>query len=134
MRRAIKTVGLFVAVAACLVLLLGWDVCGYAPIPSIRGRLDAERDVSKGRYRVLGYGLPAPWRANYQSLLLKKYGVQFHAVAGCIVSKAQVDYVAAYDQVSENAAKRRFGRDIFEEASNEASQEWKLGTAQAGAR
>jgi len=57
-------------------------------------------------------------------LLRQRYGIEYRAVAGCIVSRSLVDYVDGYDSVSAAAAKRRFGRDVFRECSADASMHW----------
>lgn len=59
-----------------------------------------------------------------EALLRQRYGVEFKAVSGCIVWKSLEDYVAAYNGVSENAANRKFGHDIFKEVSEEARNDW----------
>ena len=77
-------------------------------------KIDAHIDLARGQYKLFGYGLPSPWRASYVAALRQRYGVEFHAVAGCIVSKAQQDYVAAYDDLSTEAVNRKFGHDVFQ--------------------
>lgn len=128
MQTKILRYGLWVAAGiATIFLLLVWcDVYGWSPIPEIRGRIKARIDVAHGRYRELGYGLPVPWLPAYESLLRKRYGVEFEAVSGCIVWKSLENYVAAYNGVSETAANRKFGHDIFKEVSEEARKTWEL--------
>jgi hypothetical protein len=48
------------------------------------------------------------------------YGIDFRAVAGCIVSQSLVSHVGAYDEVSTAAAIRKFGHDVFKESAVEA--------------
>ena len=107
-----------------VLLLLVWDVDGWAPIPSIRGTIEARIDVKHSRYKELGYGLPVAWRPRYETLLRQRYGVEFEAVSGCIVWKSLEDYVASYNQVSMTAANLKYGRDIFKEVSDEAKNDW----------
>jgi len=92
---------------------------------SIRGRVAAQIDIRRGRYQLLGYGLPSATRPEYARCLSERYGIQFHAVAGCIVSDSLVAYVNAYDSKLEEDAHRRFGRNVFDECANDADAEWK---------
>ena len=92
--------------------------------PSV-GRIAAHRDIQRGRYQLLGYGLPSPSRPEYARCLRERYGIQFHAVAGCIVSESLVSYVNAYDSTLEEAARKRFGRNVFSECADEADTKWK---------
>lgn len=125
MPRKSLRVGVWIPAGIALVLLLlAWDVNRWVPIPRIRGNIEARLDVKHGRYQELGYGLPVPWRPRYETLLRQRYGVEFEALAGCVVSKSLVDYVAAYNEVSMDAADRKFGHDIFKEVSDEAEKEW----------
>jgi len=91
------------------------------PLASMRGSLAAHIDVARGHYVVLAYGMPPISRSEYSRLLKEKYGVEVHAVAGCIVSQSLVTYVNSYNRVVEEGAKRRFGHDIFSEEQREAN-------------
>ena len=91
----------------------------------IRGRLAAYRDIRQGRYEVLGYGLPTPWRPEYARCLRDRYNIRFHAVAGCIVSDSLVSYVNAYSSVVDDAVRRKYGRDVFRECADDAATKWK---------
>jgi hypothetical protein len=111
------TAVLAVAIIAAFVLL--------PMTASLRGRAAARRDISRGHYVLLGYGLPAPWRGEYARLLHERYGIEFKPVAGCIVSQTLLDYVSSYDNVVIDSANHKFGRDVFEETSEEARNAWK---------
>ena len=106
-------------VAVILVCWIGWDASA-----SMRGRIHAHFDIALGHYKVLGYGMPSPWRDEYVRLLKERYGIEFHEAALCIVSRSLVAYVDAYDEVSAEAAQRKFGHDIFEETAAEARTKW----------
>jgi hypothetical protein len=90
--------------------------------------------LARGHYKILGYGLPSPWRAEYARLLQERYGIEFHAVAGCIVSRSLVSYVDEYDSVVEAAAKAKFGRDIFTETAEDAQRGWLQAPRPEGSR
>lgn len=123
-KRTIRTGLLIIAGPATLLLLLAWDAVGWVPFPGIQGNIEARIDIAHGRFRELGYGLPYRWTPVYKTLLRDRYGVEFNAVAGCIVSKSLEDYVAAYNKVSLSAANLKFGHDIFREVSEEARKDW----------
>jgi hypothetical protein len=115
-----KRTVLSVAVLTCLVLAsLVWSASA-----SLRGTLVARLDIAQGHYQELGFGLPVPWRDDYARLLQNRYGIQFRAVAGCVVSPEEVAYVEAYNRESTAAAQRKFGRNVFEEAEKEARETW----------
>ncbi|MGA1980848.1 MAG: hypothetical protein ABSG84_00135 [Acidobacteriaceae bacterium] len=85
----------------------------------------AYRDVRRGQYVELGYGLPPPWLRDYSPLLHQRYpDAKFVAVAGCTVSHQLQAYVDAYDRYSANAAFHHYGHDIFRETANDAEHEW----------
>lgn len=106
---------LMLAIAAVIACAIAWDTSA-----SVRGRFQARYDIKRGHYNVLGYGLPSRSRPEYVRLLHERYGIEFHAVAGCIVSQSLISYVDGYNSVSEAAAKRKFGHDVFEESAEEA--------------
>jgi hypothetical protein len=91
----------------------------------IRGRQAAYRDIRQGRYEVLGYGLPTPWRPEYARCLRERYNIIFRPVAGCVVSESLVSYVDGYDSVVDDAVRRKYGRDVFRECADDAATRWK---------
>jgi hypothetical protein len=93
---------------------------GNGPLAATCGELAARRDIAHGRYLILGYGLPSPARADYIRILKARYGIEFHAVAGCIVSPGLVGYVRGYDGVSEEAIRSKFGPTVLEDAGSQA--------------
>jgi hypothetical protein len=81
-------------------------------------------DHARGHYEVQTFGYPAPWRAEYRRLLRERYGVEVHAVAGCVVTEDLVWYVRGYNSVSRPRIQARFGKDIFAECAEEARAAW----------
>jgi hypothetical protein len=116
-----KGIAAILAFAVFLVFYWLWTLS--API---RGYLAAYTDVHQGRYQVLGYGLPPESRSEYVLCLRERYGIEFRAVAGCVVSEDLVSYVAAYDLVVAEATSRKFGHDVFKECAAEADKAWKM--------
>jgi hypothetical protein len=90
----------------------------------IRGNVAARIDIHRGRYQVLGYGLPTAWRPEYARCLRERYGIEFRPVAGCIVSKSLVAYVHAYHSTTSAATYRKFGHDVFKECAEDAEKKW----------
>ena len=115
-----KGVAAIFAFGAFLILCWFWDLSASA-----RGHFAARIDVHRGRYQLLGYGLPTPSRPEYASCLCHRYNVGFRPVAGCLVSESLVSYVDAYDSVVVEATNRRLGHDVFKECSEEAETSWK---------
>src|SRR5207247_6284709 len=105
-----------IAVTSVIVALLisSWM---WGLSAGIRGNLAARIDVRRGRYQVLGYGLPSPSRPEYARCLRDRYGIEFRAVAGCIVSDSLISYVNGYHSVVAEATTRKFGHDVFTECS-----------------
>jgi hypothetical protein len=110
---------LVLAIVALAVLVTGWWFSA-----SLRGRIAAHIDVARGQYKILGYGLPVVWQPAYARLLKERYGIQYEAVAGCVVSESLTSYVGGYNAVSTSAANRKFGPDIFRKSLDDAKQEW----------
>jgi hypothetical protein len=110
---------------SCTLLLFVTSCWLWSLAAPIRGRLAAYRDIRRGRYEVLGYGLPIPWRLEYAQCLRERYNIHFHAVAGCVVSESLVSYVDAYHSVVDDAVRRKYGRDVFRECADDAATKWK---------
>ena len=99
----------------CFITLIVWWLSA-----SLRGRIVARFDVARGHYRQLGYGLPSPSRGVYVRLLHERYGIEYRAVAACLVSPELKWYADGYDDVSMAAARQKFGRDVFAECRRDA--------------
>jgi hypothetical protein len=117
-------------IAAAVVAVLVSALVFWPMTASVRGRFAGRRDIAKGQYVLLGYGEPGPSRSDYVRLLHERYGVEFKAVAGCIVTESLVAYVDAYDNEVFAAANKKFGHDIFKETAEEADRAWKMKLAQ----
>ena len=115
--RAHKKLTVAISFALLPLAWWGWDCSAYG-----RGHLVARYDVAQGHCQVLGYGLPPRGLPEFARLMKERYGIEYHAVAGCIVSRSQRAYVDGYDEASMSAAKRKFGRDVFRECWQDAGQ------------
>ncbi len=112
-----------------IVLLLGISLVigGHvvsAEDGSEQGRLDAERDVNSGVFKIYATGRPAPYRKYYDEIMLNDYGVE-------MVRKDRVDsreekaYMSAYNNVSVKAVIDKHGGDIFANAGGEAMKRYR---------
>ncbi|HVZ84751.1 MAG TPA: hypothetical protein VG893_13840 [Terracidiphilus sp.] len=105
------------------VLVMGlsaWAASSWYPVPGMCGRRAAERDLQRGVYKVVRFGITAPALPYFSALLGEKYGVKVDAWPACTASESQKDYADAYDAVSEAAIRQRFGHDVVGEAWQEA--------------
>jgi hypothetical protein len=115
-----------IALGMFFVGCLGWELSA-----SLRGRMVAHFDVARGHYKQLGFGLPVAYRPEYARLLRERYGIEYRAVAGCVVSESLIAYVGAYNAVSTAAANRRFGHDVFRQCEEDARRNWEAEHAAA---
>ena len=114
-----KILTALILLGALIVSTIGWGASS-----KLRGELAAKYDLAHGRYKELGFGLPVIWRDEYARLLHERYGIEFKAVAGCIVSPDLVAYVEGYNKVSSSAMTQKFHRDVLWETSQEAERNW----------
>lgn len=70
-----------------------------------------------GQYKILIYGLPVSME--YPRLLRQRYGIDMQ-LRGCVVTDLELAYAHGYNGVSKEAAKRKFGQDIFEKTFADA--------------
>jgi len=119
MRAFVRNHKTVAAVIGIVVLFAAWLLS--API---RGYLVASIDVARGHYELQTFGLLAEWSPEYARLLRERYHVEHRIVAGCVVGPSLVSYVKAYNSVSTEAAKRKFGRNVFRECSADARKAW----------
>ncbi|MBC7368267.1 MAG: hypothetical protein H7343_15885 [Undibacterium sp.] len=83
------------------------------------GKKEAEADAAAGKLVILEYGLYLPWDAERREVALKKFGVEYRPLAGCMVTEPLTKYVAAYNGVMEPKIASRFGPDVFDTANRE---------------
>lgn len=122
----ITIAAVFLGPLVLIALMLAFD-SGSTLVAQWRGHLAAYRDVRRGHYVELGYGLRPAWLRDYAPLLHQRYpNANYAAVAGCIVSHQIQAYVGAYDQYSAKAALHHYGHDIFRETADEAEHAWEI--------
>lgn len=96
----------------------------------VLSRSDARSPSRSRRYAArtvpsTGLRIAKPVASRIRPLLARTIKIEFRPVAGCIVSESLVSYVNAYDSVLEEATRREFGRDVFQECAAEAATKWK---------
>jgi hypothetical protein len=88
------------------------------------GRADAQHDIARNYLAVEEYGREAVWEEDYGKIAERRFGVHVKRVAGCIVDDQILGHAKGYNEISEPAIKRRFGRDVLVDARVEASDKW----------
>ncbi|BBO87873.1 hypothetical protein DSCOOX_10530 [Desulfosarcina ovata subsp. ovata] len=76
------------------------------------GILEAKYDLFRGRYEIHGYGL-IHGEPQYAPIL-KKYGVRYRHVAGCVITDFIIDSVASYNFAMKDAIERNLGLNLDE--------------------
>lgn len=119
MKRFVRDHKMLIAALLLVVLISGAQLTWWGSA-HMRGRITARLDMARGRYLLLGYGLPPRERPEYVRLLRERYGVEFKVVGYCTVSDSLRRYADGYDEVSMADVKRKFGHDVFGESYWEA--------------
>jgi hypothetical protein len=83
-------------------------------------RKQAEADAAAGRYRMLVYGLRGKNSAVEDRLA--KEGVEFKAIAGCVVNDGILEGARVYNEVMREKLKAKLGRDIFSDKDESQKQ------------
>jgi hypothetical protein len=84
------------------------------------GHQEAVADLARGRLRVVSYGLPVHWTAEYREILLRDYHIEHQAIAGCVVTDSLLKYAAAYNAVMEERIHALHGEHVFDDAAAKA--------------
>lgn len=84
-----------------------------------RGKAAAEINVRGGKLTILTYGMPSKGYRRYWQLLHERYGIEVKPVAGCVVSEDLMDFANAFNDVTIEAARRKYGRDVVAEVYQE---------------
>lgn len=133
--RVLTLAGVFCSVALCSAAEP--DPGTYVLLPNERphldfnaayraGRADATRDVARGYFAAEEFGRTASvaWQGDYAKIAEQRFGIHVKTVAGCIVDEQIVGHAKGYNEISEPAIKRKFGRDVLVDARVAASTKW----------
>jgi len=86
-----------------------------------RGRAAANRDLAKGVLAIEGWGLLiTPVSRETDRFLLETYGIQTRIVGRCEANSRIRAHAVGYNEVAQAEIERRFGKDIWENATKEA--------------
>lgn len=85
------------------------------------GANEARDDIRREHLELRGYGLPAPWVADYARLLKERFGVGYNPVAGCVVSPDLVRKTGAYNGVMTAEIERRHGAGVLDRLREEVT-------------
>lgn len=83
------------------------------------GENDATRDINNEVLIILRAGYPSPILKYYRSVLREK-GIRLYSVAGCATTPPLNAYVEAYNEVSKQAIKIKYGSEVFEKSYQKA--------------
>jgi hypothetical protein len=80
-----------------------------APVPL--GMLKVKFDLWRGHYAIMVYGGPFFLELS-PALNLKKYGIEYKRVAGCMVDRFVLGYAKGYNAVMEKEIARVFPKEV----------------------
>ena len=145
MRRSSIAVGVLAALSPILVLAAlvltnvtdmqaAWKASSPYPVTdrpialarsfraALAGRSEARRDIRDGQLGLKAWGLPMPAVRVYRDILAKRYAIDYHGVAGCVVDATEEAGWITYNEVMETEIARRFGPDLLERTWRESEQ------------
>ena len=88
------------------------------------GRADATRDIARDYFAVEEFGLLPVFEDEYVKLAAKRYGIHVKVLAGCIVDEEIAGHAKGYNEISQPAIERRFGKNALFETEYEAQRQW----------
>jgi len=103
----------------CLFIALVLNGIFFSP-------LFAQNQTNTKKYRLLIYGLPRADNQNARKIIADKWGIEFYAVAGCIVSQELVDSVKKENANVFKLLESKYGENCKEIFSKEIDEEYKI--------
>src|SRR5205823_3452542 len=88
------------------------------------GRADAQRDIRRNYFAVEIFGRQPVFEEEYANLAQKRYGIHVKGVAGCIVDENILGHAKGYNEISEPAIDRRFGKGVLLKTEDEVHRRW----------
>jgi len=95
------------------------------PEPSesfLKGKLEAEQDISSGNLKVVTLGTEMLRQGNYRKILKIEYGIEVNNL-GCLISDKDREFADGYNQTAEVAIEQRYGNGILKDAAQRADEE-----------
>ena len=118
-------------ILALIISSVGCSSSGYCGSPldlseygHRNGKREALNDIRNNDISIKAFGLPHPATAIYAEILKEKINVRYHAIAGCVVDQALVDYANSYNSVVDHYLQERYGKDILQTLWNEAERRY----------
>ena len=103
---------------SCAIYMLS---CQSAAQPTIKSGSPGKDTLLK----VLVYGLQNVERQNAETVIARKYGFVFHAVAGCIVYEELVDSVKKENEKTYAVIETKYGKNFWERFEKEVDTEYR---------
>jgi hypothetical protein len=88
------------------------------------GRADATRDLQRNYFAVEIFGRQPVFEEQDIKLAVMRYGIHVKAVGGCVVDEDILGHAKGYNEISEPAIQRRFGKDVLLKTENEVQRQW----------
>ncbi len=82
--------------------------------------------ASGEKYRLLTYGLPNFGMQNAEYVVAEKWGIEYYAVAGCVVSQELIDSVEKHNDAVEPLIKKKYGEDWYKKFQKEVEAEYEI--------
>lgn len=86
----------------------------------------------KSKFRLLTYGLPNFEKENSKNVIAEKWGIEFYAVAGCIITQELSDSVKQHNMTVERLIVKKHGKNwrdkFYKEVDAEFETEKKVTT------
>lgn len=95
------------------------------PTPSesfIKGKSEAEQDLSKGKLKVVTIGTEMLYGKIYREILLNEYEIEVRNL-GCLISDKDREFADGYNQISEIAIEQRYGKGVLKNVEQRATEE-----------
>jgi hypothetical protein len=89
-----------------------------------RGREEAERDLAAGKLCLRTRGLPVKWAEKYHEMAKEQLGIEFEAVAGCVVTEELAEQTDGYNEPMRREIDRRFGPGSLDKIAERASEQY----------
>ena len=108
--------------AASLAFLVG--LCSTGDFAYHIGCIQAHIDVARGQYQLQVYGTVDGGLEEFSEIAAREYGIEV-VPHGCIISEQGIERMRGYNDVSEAAIKRKYGRDVIESIWDRALPEYR---------
>jgi hypothetical protein len=88
----------------------------------------AQKQPNSKKFRLLTYGLPDWDRENASTIVQNKWGIEYHAVAGCMVNQGLEDSVKKENDKVEKLIETKYGKNWWKKFDTEIEAEYNIET------